>query len=79
MSGQRRELETMIPLSILKESTGKPAICHARIMTASPRVALREKTVEHGISFAIHNLCHSCVHSCTINTKYDDEYKIRGR
>ena len=65
MSGQRRELETIIPLSVLKLSTGSPAICQARTLTASPRIALSENTLEHGIFFAMHFLCQSFIQSCT--------------
>lgn len=49
MSGQRLALSTMIPLSIEKESTGRPAICHARILTGSPRVEFTENPSEQGI------------------------------
>ena len=64
ISGQRRELDTMIPLSMLKLSTGRPAICQARTLTASPRTALREKTLEQGIFFERHFLCQSFIQSC---------------
>ena len=66
MSGQRRELDTIIPLSVLKLSTGNPAICQARTLTASPRIALSENTLEQGIFFAIHFLCQSFIQSCTM-------------
>jgi hypothetical protein len=59
MSGQRLELDTMMPLSMLKLSIGKPAICHARILTGSPRTAFSEKTGEHGIFLDTHSWCHS--------------------
>ena len=65
MTGQRLELDTMIPLSVLKLSTGNPAICQARTLTASPRIALRENTLEHGIFFAMHFLCQSFIQSFT--------------
>jgi len=54
MSGHRRELQTMMPLSMLKLSIGKPAICHARTFTASPSVDDNENTAEHGILRATH-------------------------
>ncbi len=62
-SGQRRELFTMIPLSIEKASTGKPAICQARILTGSPRVLVNENVSEQGIFLALHSLFHSLKHS----------------
>jgi len=65
MSGQRREFDTMIPLSMLKLSTGRPAICHARILTASPRIALSENVLELGIFFETHFLCQSFIQSYT--------------
>jgi len=52
MSGQRRALLMMIPLSTEKASVGSPAIFQLRIFTGSPSVALREKSSEHGIPFA---------------------------
>ena len=36
----------MTPLSMEKESVGRPAMFHARILMASPRVLLRLKSVE---------------------------------
>ena len=63
MSGQRRELETMMPLSMLKLSTGRPAIVQARIFTGSPRVAFRENVSEQGMLRAVQFECHSAVHS----------------
>jgi len=65
MRGQRREFETMIPLSMLKLSTGSPAMCHARILTASPSVVLSENIAEHGIALLMHNECHWATQSCT--------------
>ena len=49
MSGQRRALATMMPLSIEKESLGRPAMPQARILTASPRLSMREKRAERGM------------------------------
>jgi len=68
MRGQRREFDTMMPLSMLKLSTGRPAICHMRILTGSPRVALREKTLEQGMPFSKHRVCHSWMQSCDAQT-----------
>jgi len=59
ISGQRREFDTMMPLSMLKLSIGRPAICHARIFTGSPRVTLSENTEEQGIFLATQSWCHS--------------------
>ena len=51
MSGQRRALLTMMPLSVEKLSTGKPAICQSRIITGLPRVASSVNPSVHGIPF----------------------------
>ena len=59
MRGHLLELDTMIPLSILNESTGSPAICQALILTASPKMLLRENISEHGMFFERHTFCHS--------------------
>jgi len=64
MSGHRRELVTMMPLSTLKLSTGRPAICQARTVTALPSVALSEKCDEHGICSPTHAACHRDTQSC---------------
>ena len=62
-NGQRLELSTIIPLSTENASTGRPAICHARIFTGSPSVALNEKLSEQGIFLFLHNTVQSLVHS----------------
>jgi hypothetical protein len=41
----------MTPLSIEKESVGRPAMFHALILIASPRVLLKEKSSEQGMLF----------------------------
>ena len=68
MSGQRREFEVMIPFSTEKESTGRPAMFHARILTGSPRVTVTEKDLEQGIFFSVQRECHSCTHSVRNST-----------
>jgi len=52
MSGQRRALLMIMPLSTEKASVGSPAMFQLRIFTGSPSVALREKSSEHGMPFA---------------------------
>lgn len=44
-----RELLTMTPLSIEKESLGRPAMFQALILMGSPRVLLREKSSDDGM------------------------------
>ena len=39
----------MTPLSIEKASLGRPAMFHAWILIGSPRVRVREKSLEQGI------------------------------
>ena len=68
MSGQRRELEIMIPFSTEKESTGRPAMFQALILTSSPRVAETEKVSEQGMFFCVHSVCHSLTHSVRKST-----------
>lgn len=51
-NGHLLELLTMMPLSTEKESTGRPAMFQARILTGSPRVVLRENVSEQGIIFS---------------------------
>ncbi len=58
MSGQRLALATMMPLSMEKESLGRPAIPQARMSTGSPREAVREKVALLGIPEA----ALSCTH-----------------
>jgi len=53
MSGQRRALLMMMPLSTEKASVGRPAMFQLRIFTGSPSVAFSEKSSEHGMPFAI--------------------------
>lgn len=65
-NGQRRELSTIMPLSTENASTGKPAICHALIFTASPKVLVNEGVSEHGIFFALHNAVQSFTHSLIV-------------
>ena len=54
ISGHRRALSTIIPLSTENESTGRPAMFHARILTGLPRVEFRENDSEQGIFFTLH-------------------------
>ena len=61
--GHLLELDTTIPLSMEKESTGNPAICHALILTGSPSVALREKLAEQRIFLSLHIFSQSAMHS----------------
>lgn len=70
MRGQRRDLLTMMPLSTLKASIGKPAMFQARIATGSPSVALRVKCLEQGIVFFWHKSCHSLMTVCTEKKKF---------
>jgi len=70
MSGQRLEFETMMPLSMLKLSTGRPAICHALMSTASPSVALSENVGEHGIFLSMHSRCHLTTQSYTSHQQH---------
>ena len=39
----------MTPLSMEKESLGRPEMFHARILIGSPRVLLREKLLDDGM------------------------------
>ena len=57
--GHRREFETMMPFSVLNASTGSPAICQALILIGSPKVVVREKLSEQGISLFIQRSCQS--------------------
>ena len=68
MSGQRRELEMMMPFSTEKESTGSPAMFHALILTGSPSVAVTEKEGEQGMFFCVQRVCHSFTHSVRKST-----------
>ena len=61
MRGHLLELETTIPLSTEKLSTGSPEICHCLILTGSPSVALSEKVSEQGNFFSLHSFCHSLI------------------
>lgn len=54
ISGHLRALSTTIPLSTEKESTGRPAMFHARIFTGLPSVAFKENDSEHGIFLTLH-------------------------
>lgn len=51
----------IIPLSMENESDGNPAIFQVRIVTASPRVPIREQSSEQGISLPLHKVVHSLV------------------
>ena len=64
MSGHLRALSTTMPLSTEKESTGSPAMFHARILTGLPRVALRENDSEQGIFFILHCSTQLDIQSC---------------
>ena len=57
-------------------STGRPAICQALILTASPRVLLNENCSEHGIFLNLHCSIQSLRQSCCflnflIQTKFN--------
>ena len=45
----------IMPLSTEKLSVGRPEMFHSRILTGSPRVALRENSSDRGIPFAEQN------------------------
>jgi len=64
--------ERMIPFSMEKLSVGNPAMFHARVLTGSPKVWIREKSSEHGIPFFLTSLTHCCTWSCykKIYTQY---------
>lgn len=51
----------MMPLSIENMSEGSPAIFQALISTGSPKVFVKEKSSEQGMSFVLHNNAHSLV------------------
>ena len=68
MSGQRREFEMIIPFSTENESTGRPAMFQALILTGSPSVAETEKEGEHGMAFSVHSECHSRTQSVRKST-----------
>lgn len=53
--------EVMIPLSIENVSDGNPAMFQALIFTGSPKVFVREKSSEQGMSLVLHNNAHSLV------------------
>ena len=63
IKGHLLELDTTIPLSMEKESTGSPAMCQALILTGSPSVALTEKFLEHKIFLSLHIFNQSLIHS----------------
>mmetsp|Transcript_14878 Transcript_14878/g.35910 ORF Transcript_14878/g.35910 Transcript_14878/m.35910 type:complete len:233 (+) Transcript_14878:441-1139(+) len=54
MSGQRRALAIMMPLSMEKESLGKPAMPHSRIATGSPKQLLSEYLALEGMPACLH-------------------------
>ena len=54
ISGQRRALAIMMPLSMLKLSLGNPAMPHSRIATGSPRHLMRENLAEDWIPASLH-------------------------
>eukprot|EP00962_Isochrysis_galbana_P031297 scaffold10193_cov107-Isochrysis_galbana.AAC.7 len=54
MRGHRRACEMMMPLSIEKESLGKPSMFHARMATGSPSVLLSEKGEVQAIWSEVH-------------------------
>ena len=64
MRGHLRALSTIIPLSTEKESTGRPAMFQARILTGLPSVAFKEKDSEHGIFFTLHCSTQLDMQSC---------------
>lgn len=53
--------EIMIPLSTENMSDGNPAMFQALILTGSPKVFVREKSSEQGISLILHTDVHSFV------------------
>ena len=56
--------DNMMPLSTENESVGSPEMFHCRIFTGSPRVAIREKSSEHGIPFSFTLAIHISAWSC---------------
>ena len=62
----------MIPFSTEKLSVGNPAMFHARVLTGSPKLWIREKSSEHGIPFFLTSFTHCCTWSChkQIYTQY---------
>lgn len=50
-----------MPLSIENMSEGSPAIVQDLIVTGSPRVFVKEKSSEQGMSFVLHSNVHSLV------------------
>jgi len=57
MSGYRRALLMIMPLSTENASVGRPAMFQLRILTGSPSVAFIENSSEHGIPFSF-----TCTH-----------------
>mmetsp|Transcript_11094 Transcript_11094/g.26012 ORF Transcript_11094/g.26012 Transcript_11094/m.26012 type:complete len:262 (+) Transcript_11094:493-1278(+) len=51
-SGQRRAVDTTMPLSTEKESAGRPLMIHSRILTGSPSTDSSENACERGTSFS---------------------------
>mmetsp|Transcript_27175 Transcript_27175/g.68385 ORF Transcript_27175/g.68385 Transcript_27175/m.68385 type:complete len:285 (+) Transcript_27175:3257-4111(+) len=66
MSGQRRALAIMMPLSMEKLSLGSPWMAHSRILTGSPSASCRLKTLEEGMPFSLH----SSTHFPTMRSRY---------
>lgn len=69
ISGHLLALSTTIPLSTEKESTGRPAMFHARIFTGLPSVAFKENDSEHGIFLTLHCSTQPDIQSCQQTTQ----------
>lgn len=53
------------PIARTYLSAGRPAICHSRIMTASPSVLDMENGSEMGMAFSLHSVNHPLMQSYT--------------
>ena len=78
ISGHLRALSTTIPLSTENESTGRPAMFHARILTGLPRVAFRENDSEQGIFLTLHCSTQLDIQSWEQRTKTEVRYSFFG-
>mmetsp|Transcript_3023 Transcript_3023/g.9074 ORF Transcript_3023/g.9074 Transcript_3023/m.9074 type:complete len:236 (-) Transcript_3023:8428-9135(-) len=57
MSGHRRATEMMMPLSIEKESVGRPCKFHDRMATGSPTISCKSNFSDMGTPFSSHSFC----------------------
>ncbi len=67
-----------MPLSMEKESLGRPAIFHALILTCSPSMVLKENSSEQGMPRLTHISRHSVTWSCIVwnnGADYEDNLK----